>query len=695
MAIECPITKEVIQEKAIAPDGITYERKALLKYIRKYHKSPVTGEPLCMENIVFDSTYYESKEEKAEKIVDRIRSEVEQYIDLKKQHANFENIPENIIVSLKKNSDQSWSCYAENSKDTSELPERVVRSIQHYASAMFFYIAGDNSRYVTTNLGNGRLQIKGSDKINILFKNHGNVILTKWNSFHKEFNVKKWLNDICAEDILSIPIRCILGLEQNKPILHEKKDFDVSHLNNEQQMVFKHENFKHVQVVEGPPGTGKTTVISTLLDYIETTIGQNKKHITIVLSEKNRGVEAVSEKLKPEHYWKVLSFGSDNMGESTKQYLIENKVTYHKIFVDTYNRIQEIQEQCEQKIRKLKRLVFNVLPRNTQKQLHWTNMNYIKYKLQNANMKNGVKKNKIHQVLADLDLFIAQIQYVQSQFNATLKQAENSLKDQCSIVLVTFGSLHQVSQFFKDLDKNISLSIIIDESSTLLSWQGFYIERFVNEMNATLTNIILVGDSKQLPPYWPDHNISNQEKTSFLDLAKTHIKHVAFTQQYRLPNQIMNILNKEYYKESPLVLGHTRMNNHPIHWNHSDGVNDGEANYLEAHNIFKLLYLFYNKHILIISPYRTQCEILEKLCVMYSTQNIHIMTLDSVQGHEADVVIVSLVKSTPTTFLTSKRTCVLVSRVREKLIVFGNRQNCLISKNGCLRKLARYSGLKI
>ena len=170
---------------------------------------------------------------------------------------------------------------------------------------------------------------------------------------------------------------------------------------------------------------------------------------------------------------------------------------------------------------------------------------------------------------------------------------------------------------------------------------------------------------------------------------------MSFTHQYRLPKQIMNILNKEYYVNSPLVLGHTRSCEHPIHWVHSDGVDDGETNYLEAHNIFRHMhYLFHGQNILIISPYKAQCEVLDKICVMYSSQNIQVMTLDSVQGHEADIVVVSMVKSVPTTFLTPKRTCVLVSRARQKLIVFGNRQHCLVSKNGCLRRLARYSGFK-
>ena len=113
------------------------------------------------------------------------------------------------------------------------------------------------------------------------------------------------------------------------------------------------------------------------------------------------------------------------------------------------------------------------------------------------------------------------------------------------------------------------------------------------------------------------------------------------------------------------------------HWVFSDGVDDGETNYLEAHNIFRHMhYLFHGQNILIISPYKAQCEVLDKICVMYSSQNIQVMTLDSVQGHEADIVMWYSGKSVSTTFLTPKRTCVLVSRALN-FILFGNRQYLL------------------
>ena len=56
----------------------------------------------------------------------------------------------------------------------------------------------------------------------------------------------------------------------------------IDKLNDEQQEVFSIDNYKKLQIIEGPPGTGKTTVISTLLKITN----YDKKHYTIVISEK-------------------------------------------------------------------------------------------------------------------------------------------------------------------------------------------------------------------------------------------------------------------------------------------------------------------------------------------------------------------------------------------------------------------------
>ncbi|GIS52902.1 MAG: hypothetical protein Ct9H90mP28_6180 [Paracoccaceae bacterium] len=88
-AIQCPLTKKDIIESVIAPDGITYERSALMKYIRKYHKSPITGEAMDLSTLVYEEDYVDSKENKSEEILDSIRNELEECIKLKKAISKF------------------------------------------------------------------------------------------------------------------------------------------------------------------------------------------------------------------------------------------------------------------------------------------------------------------------------------------------------------------------------------------------------------------------------------------------------------------------------------------------------------------------------------------------------------------------------------------------------------------------------
>ncbi len=169
MSVECPITKKEIKDAVIAPDGITYERNALLKYIRKYKKSPVTGEPIDGKTLIYGNNYLESKEERAERVLNYIRDELEEYINLRKQSHNFEKVPEDIEIYLKINSDNTWGCYAKNIKnEESKLPDKILKSIQYNACAMYFYIQGSSKFYKSKFVGNGRLKIFGDNKINEL-----------------------------------------------------------------------------------------------------------------------------------------------------------------------------------------------------------------------------------------------------------------------------------------------------------------------------------------------------------------------------------------------------------------------------------------------------------------------------------------------------------------------------------------------
>lgn len=702
MQVTCAFSNTQILpgNSVVAADGFTYDRKTILTYVRKHEKSPITKEPLSIVDLVFESEYIESHDNKAEKRLDKIRGELEETLEILKQEPNFESFPSDISVFLKNNG-ETWTCQVESKDQTLELSERLIKTIQYNTSCMYFYIAGDNKNniFTTKNNGNGNLKVTGSKKAMSKISNQDRILVTKFSSISREFAVKKWLDSICVEDISTPALRIILGLDQNQPIAVNDLDYDLSHLNEQQQMVFSSQYMRQLQVIEGPPGTGKTQVVRKMLDFISNKlVCHEKKHYTIVISEKNRGVDAVAERLSPEQFNSVVSFGSDNMGEATTPYLLENKLQYHPIIQEANTKIHDITLECDQKIRKIKRLMFNSLSKQQAQRLHWNDITNIIQTVHNSGMKPGSKLRKVYELIDDIQSLKKSILSIQNDSALYLDQAKQKYTEDCSIILVTFGSLHQVSQFINhslNNDRNISVTFIVDESSTLLPWQGFYIEHFLNEIGASLTNLCLIGDTKQLPPYFPDHENPNQERSSFLDIAKVYCPHLSLKIQYRVPKPIMQIMNKLYYKESPLLLGHDRSCPKPIAWIHNDGADD-ELNQTEAKQILNIIIKYVPMHMktMIISPYKKQCELLTHLCHHSGLCNVVVISVDSAQGNECDVVMVSLVKKAPTSFLTAKRTNVMISRVREKIIVFGNRQECLNSKNDAIRILARNNGVK-
>ena len=48
----CPITFEIMRDPVVAADGHTYEREALLRWLKGSNNSPATGAPLANRTII-------------------------------------------------------------------------------------------------------------------------------------------------------------------------------------------------------------------------------------------------------------------------------------------------------------------------------------------------------------------------------------------------------------------------------------------------------------------------------------------------------------------------------------------------------------------------------------------------------------------------------------------------------------------
>jgi len=50
--LECPITKDLMRDAVVDPEGNSYDKEAIIKWIRKHHTSPITRTPLQVNQLI-------------------------------------------------------------------------------------------------------------------------------------------------------------------------------------------------------------------------------------------------------------------------------------------------------------------------------------------------------------------------------------------------------------------------------------------------------------------------------------------------------------------------------------------------------------------------------------------------------------------------------------------------------------------
>jgi len=487
------------------------------------------------------------------------------------------------------------------------------------------------------------------------------------------------------DEIVSKPLRLLFGIEKENEKLFDKTIDCHFHLNEQQKKVI--DEIKELTVVEGPPGTGKTTVISTAVNHLDTQ-KFDKKHYTVILSEKNKAIRAVIEKFKTDQYFKVLAFGSsEQLDDLVEQYQIDKKIHNHPNIQSIYFQMNSILNEFNKNLKKLKKISYKGIDKKIHRQFGW-DLDFIHYNISHSKLYRN-SKQVCFEIIDYLYKLKNQYKTFESNFEYAHANTKKIVANDCSIILSTFGSLNKVIKFIKDQnEERVSISVIVDEASTVNTWDVLYLETQIQEIGEFM-NLVMIGDTNQLPVYFPSND--NQSKESIMDVALKFNEPIQLKVSYRCPSKIINIMNKLYYKNA-LISG-KKDNKDCISFIHSDGVEE-EENEEEANQIMKIIMKFIKieKEILILSPYKRQVELLQDKIDKIGFANVEIMTIDKSQGSESDIVILSLVKSIPTNFLDAKRSNVMISRTKDKMIVLGNRQNCLKSSNPTLRILAKNKG---
>lgn len=404
-----------------------------------------------------------------------------------------------------------------------------------------------------------------------------------------------------------------------------------------------------VAIIHGPPGTGKTT---TLVAAINELVKQKKR--VLVCAPSNAAVDHLTKKIA-EAKLKVIRIGNLNKIDiDLLPFTLEKKIKED----GSYKTIKDDKRQA----------------------LEYRKMAQ-KYKRKFGSEEREQRKLLYREARA----------LIQSA-----RETENYLidkvLDESEVVTTTLiGATH-----YSVRDRKFDV-VVIDEAG-----QGMEPACWVPILKAD--NVVMAGDPLQLPPTVKSYAAASKGLST--TLIEKSIKRISnktlLDTQYRMNKLIMEFSNNHFYNGE--LKAHQSVANHSIADKYKEvefidtagcGFDEKSGDYSkskfnidEAGIVSKRVLEIENKDwsIAIISPYKEQVIQLRKLLKDDKLRAIN--TIDSFQGQERDIVIISLVRSNGTGeigFLKDyRRMNVAMTRAKRKLIVIGDSatigQNSFYSK---------------
>lgn len=391
-----------------------------------------------------------------------------------------------------------------------------------------------------------------------------------------------------------------------------------------------------VSVVHGPPGTGKTTVITEAINVL----AKQKKTI-LACAPSNAAVNHLAYKLK-ERGLNVIRIGNPGkLTSEVRELSLEQRIQNH----DQFKLVKSLTKQADD---------FRKMSRQYKR----------KFGKEERIQRNELRKEvrKLQQEIKQIELFITE---------DVLSKADVV----CGTIIGAYKMYNEQEAFdFVFLDE-------AGQSTPAESWV----------CGSIAEKLVLAGDPHQLPPtLFSDDAAKNGLQVSLIEYWNNTNKPTSLLQvQYRM-NPLINEFSNQYFYKGKVATDEsivTRSNESDefkaIEFIDTAGCDYTEElleggsiiNRGESDLVIQLLERFINNEdsIGIISPYRAQVHLLQDNLPELKDQ---INTVDSFQGQERDVIVLSLVRSNNDQkigFLSDyRRMNVAMTRARKKLIIISD-----------------------
>lgn len=413
------------------------------------------------------------------------------------------------------------------------------------------------------------------------------------------------------------------------PLVEETEQFvdDIEDLNASQREAIRNGlNNVPIQLIHGPPGTGKTTTIVALMKLL-----REKGKTIIASAPSNAAIDYLAEKLL-EKGLKVLRLGNTaKVNKVVWEHTPEGILSQDKL----NKQIKRLKIRAEE-YRKMAR----------------------QYKRNFGKAEREQRKLLFKEVYA-------------------IRDEIKSLSD------------YYLAQFFEEAD--VILGTPVGLTDPILNDKTFDVA-FLDEAGQCIEPLawlvlekgnraVLSGDHLQLPPTVISQEVERELSISVLERAMlSGVKSDLLQVQYRMTPEIAGFSSRYFY-EGKLQSNPSSIPDSLLFFDTAGAgfIEKREENHRSIHNPEELRIISEhwqewcnnNQSVVFISPYSAQVEQAKKLL-----KSINVSTIDSFQGQEADVVILSLVRSNDEGkigFLSDhRRMNVAMTRARTKLIVVGD-----------------------
>ena len=449
-------------------------------------------------------------------------------------------------------------------------------------------------------------------------------------------------------------------------------------------------------LIQGPPGTGKTyiglKIVEALLNNTHQ-LGMNGPIVVVCCTNHalDQFLEGILEiKNRRRKMISIQRIGSRCKSEKVKEYSIQKAVTracrQRRIYGCPPHAVQMLQSKI-QAIEEL--LQGEFVPYNFKVYCSiFSGYTDLSYNIPPHERLEFIK-NWLLRLKTELQRALMCIETKQKEYFRMRDFFQVKILKEADVIGMTTTGAAMHSSIMSQIEAR---TIVIEEAAEVLE----------AHVIATLTqhtqHLVLIGDHKQLRPKTTDYSLARDyhlDISLFERLINNGFPSVTLEIQHRMRPEISRVISSSIYsgrlKDHPSTLEYKDIEGmrHNMYFvDHReletyDSEMKSPANKHEAVFLSRLcLYLcqqgYKPEEITVITPYTGQMFRLKDVFKANKIMNVHITPIDSYQGEENEIILLSLVRSNkakiPGFVKESNRICVALSRAKRGFYCIGNFQ---------------------